>query len=206
MALGLTLKSPRLHHVAEDAFVSAAEAMNQCLASGRKRMGLVFSEPDDSPSTGDRFLGAYLRQQLHLEPKNRIPHCEHRPAPELAEHFLTWLETHRLDAVLAAHAEPILRLFEEAGRKFPRDVKLVALVNDKLNHGFAGIHHAPAEFGALAVDMLVGMLHRGETGLPADAHYVLAPGRWVEGTRPETPAAATAPRRGKEKAGAAVSK
>ncbi len=184
VALGLTLKSPRLHHVAEDAFSSAAEAMNQCLAGGRKRMGFVFSEPDDSPDTGDRFLGAYLRHQLHLAPENRIPHCEYRPAPEFAAHFLNWLDTHRPDTVLATHAEPILRVFEEAGRKFPRGVKLVALVNDKLDHGFAGIHHDPAEFGALAVDMLVGMLHRGETGLPVEAHYVLVPGRWTGGARP----------------------
>ena len=183
VALGLTLKFPRLHHVAEDAFASAAEAMNRCVAAGYKRIGFVFSEADDSPSTGDRYLGAYLRHQLRLPVENRIPHCDYKPSPEFAEPLMRWMEMHKPDAVLATHAEPILKLYEESGRTFPKKMKLIALVNDKLHHGFAGIHHDPAELGTLAVDMVVGMMHRGETGVPKEAHYVLVPGKYVSGDK-----------------------
>jgi LacI family transcriptional regulator len=182
VALGLTLKNPRLHHVAEDAFASAAEAMNQCIAAGYKRVGFVFSEPDDSPNTGDRYLGAYLRHQLRFAPENRIPHCDHRPSPEFGPHFMRWMSEHKPDVVLATHAEPIMKLYADAGKKFPRGVRLVTLVNDKLQHGFAGIHHDPARLGATAVDVVVGMLHRGETGVPDEARYVMVPGHWVEGS------------------------
>lgn len=198
VALGLTLKNPRLHHVAEDAFASAAEAMNRCIAAGDKRVGFVFSEPDDSPNTGDRYLAAYLRHQLRFRPENRIPHCDYRPEPEFAAHFMRWMEAHKPDVVLATHAEPIMRLYADAGKVFPRKVKLVALVNDKLHQGFAGIHHDPAELGALAVDMVVGMMHRGETGIPTEAHYVLVPGRWVDGA---PPAVEKKSRRGAKNAG-----
>jgi LacI family transcriptional regulator len=182
VALGLTLKSPRLHHVAEDAFASAADAMNRCFAAGYRRVGFVFSEPDDSPNTGDRYLGAYFRHQELFSPENRIPHCGYRPMPEFAAHFLSWMKTHKPDVVLATHVEPIVQLYANLGLIFPPKVKLVALVNDKLHHGFAGIYHDPAELGALAVDLVVGMLHRGETGVPRVAHYVLVPGRWEAGT------------------------
>lgn len=181
VALGLTLKSPRLHHVAEDAFASAAEAMNQCIAAGHKRVGFVFSEPDDSPNTGDRYLGAYLRHQLRFAPENRIPHCDFRPGSEFGPHFMRWMNQHKPDAVLATHAEPIMQLYADAGRRFPAGVRLVALVNDKLQHGFSGIYHDPERLGATAVDVVVGMMHRGETGVPEESRYVMVPGRWVEG-------------------------
>jgi DNA-binding LacI/PurR family transcriptional regulator len=181
VALGLTLKSPRLHHVAEDAFATATEAMNQCINAGHKRIGFVFSEPDDSPNTGDRYLGAYLRHQLSLRTADRLPICDYYPGPEFAKKFTDWMARNKPDAVLATHAEPIAKIYRDAGKNFPANVRLVALVNDKLHHGFAGIHHDPAELGALAVDMLVGMMHRGETGVPKEAHYVLVPGKWTPG-------------------------
>jgi hypothetical protein len=31
--------------------------------------------------------------------------------------------------------------------------------------------------------MLVGMMHRGETGLPSEPHHVMVPGCWVEKPR-----------------------
>lgn len=183
VALGLTLTEPDLHRVAEDGFASASEAMQRCLAEGYKRIGFVMTEPDDSPNMGDRWLGAYMRLQLKLEPRNRIPYCEYRPPGEFSEHFMRWFGEHRPDVVLATHADPIVNLLEEHGQNLPHNVKLYLLVNDKLEQGFTGIHLDPGIVGALAVDMVVGMLHRGETGLPTEAHHVLVPGKWTEAGR-----------------------
>ena len=195
VALGLTLTEPDLHRVSEDAFASATEAMSRCLAMGYRRIGFVMSEPDDSPNMGDRWLGAYLRLQYRLAPENRIPFCEYRPEEEFADHFLRWFDTQRPDVVLATHAEPIVNLFQDQGRKLPRGVNLFLLVNDKLEQGFSGIHLDPAIIGSLAVDMVVGMLHRGETGLPTEAHHVLVPGRWIDGPAPQARAAQLRARR-----------
>ena len=57
------------------------------------------------------------------------------------------------------------------------------LVNDKPEQGYAGIYLNPGVVGALAVDMVVGMMHRGETGLPSKPHHVLVPGKWVHGEK-----------------------
>jgi LacI family transcriptional regulator len=187
VALGLTLDRPDLHRVSEDAFASASEAMHRCMAKGYRRIGFVMSEPDDSPNMGDRWLGAFLRLQLRLAPENRIPYCEYRPPREFGGHFLRWFDTHQPDVVLATHAGPILELLAQHGRKLPRGVELYLLINDKLHQGFSGIHLDPGILGSLAVDMVVGMLHRGETGLPTEPHHVMVPGRWVEGAQPTTP-------------------
>jgi LacI family transcriptional regulator len=93
---------------------------------------------------------------------------------------MRWFDTTKPDVVLSTHAEMVVNVFKKRGRKLPNGVKLFLLVNDKLKQGFSGIHLDPAIIGSLAVDMVVGMLHRGETGLPRDPHHVLVPGRWVD--------------------------
>lgn len=180
VAVGLTLIRPDLHRVSEDAFASATEAIARCLARGHRRIGFVIPEPDDSPNMGDRWLGAYLRQQAHMAPEDRLPICDYRPPAEFPAHFLEWFERNRPDVMLASCASPIVELLAARGRKFTRGAKLVLLVNDKPAQGLAGIHLDPGIVGSLAVDMVVGMMHRGETGLPAEPHHVLVPGKWVE--------------------------
>lgn len=184
VALGLTLINPDLHRVSEDAFASAVEAIHQCMAKGHRRIGLVMSEPDDSPNMGDRWLGAFLRLQQRLAPEDRIPFFDFWPADEFGPRFLSWLETHRPDAILAARVDPIVPLLAQARERKMRSVPLYLLVNDKLHQGYSGIHLDPGVVGALAVDMLVGMMHRSETGLPSEPHHVLVPGCWVEKPRP----------------------
>lgn len=180
VALGLTLTKPDLHRVAEDAFASAAIAMQHCLAKGYRRIGFVMSEPDDSPNMGDRWLGAFMRLQLRLALQDRLPYCEYRAAEDFAPHFLQWFEKHRPDVVLATHGDPVAQLLMKPTPRRGHSAKLFLLVNDKPQEGLAGIHLDPGIVGALAVDMLVGMMHRGETGLPTEPHHVLVPGRWVE--------------------------
>ena len=197
VALGLTLTNPDLHRVSEDAFASAIDAVHQCLAKGHRRIGFVMSEPDDSPNMGDRWLGAFLRLQQRFAPEDRIPFCDYRAEGEFGPHFLSWLAAHRPDAILATHGDPVVPLLDKAkGRKL-RSLPLYLLVNDKLHQGHAGMHLDPGIVGALAVDMLVGMMHRGETGLPSEPHHVMVPGRWVDktGARQADKADATSPRR-----------
>ncbi len=188
VALGLTLTRPDLHRVAEDAFASATEAMRQCLARGRRRIGFVMSEPDDSPNMGDRWLGAFLRLQQRQAPEDRIPFCEYRPAGEFEPHFANWLRKYQPDALLATHADPVLHALERAGFGPSRPLELYLLVNDKPALGWPGMRLDPGVVGALAVDMVVGMMHRGETGLPTEPHHVLVPGRWVAGAGESLPA------------------
>ncbi|WAC17943.1 hypothetical protein OVA24_11910 [Luteolibacter sp. SL250] len=46
--------------------------------------------------------------------------------------------------------------------------------------GFAGINQNFEQIGA-AVHSLIGMLHRGELGVPATAQKILIDGTWTDG-------------------------
>lgn len=101
------------------------------------------------------------------------------PANEAS--FRAWFERERPDALLTSHGRPVLPWLERLGRRVPRDVGLIDLAGDHPELECAGVSHDPAKLGALAVEMLVGLLHRNETGVPQDPHEVLLTGEWRDG-------------------------
>lgn len=179
VALGLTLRVPMLHHVTENHFDAAWQGMQRCRERGYRRVGFVFSEANDSPRVGDRWLGAFLAQQQLFPPAGRIPPCPTVPADEKS--FRTWFERTRPDAVLTNHGRPLLAWLAHMGRHVPRDVGLIDLAGDHPELECAGVGHDPAKLGALAVETLVGLMHRNETGVPTAQNEILLTGEWREG-------------------------
>lgn len=180
VALGLTLESPRLHHVAENHFFTTRHSVQQCLDRGYRRIGFAFTTPNDYPRVGDRWLGGFLCQQTRVAPRDRIPPYEDDPHDR--QKFLAWFRRWQPDAILLSRAQPARAWLESAGIRVPQDVGLVELRNEHPEEGHAGVYYDPAKIGSLGVEMLVGLAHRGETGVPADPHEILLAGEWVEGT------------------------
>jgi len=177
VALGMTLRSPVLHHVTENHFNTAWQAMEQCLARNYRRIGFVFSEPIDSPRVSDRWLGAYLSKQSLLPRRDRLPPCPKGPADEASFH--AWFRQHKPDALVVSHAQPVITWLQKLGRQVPRDIGVVDLENHR-QRTCSGVYYEPAKVGALAVEMLVGLMHRNETGVPAVQHEILITGEWRE--------------------------
>jgi LacI family transcriptional regulator len=179
VALGMTLRSPLLHHVTENHFNAAWRSVQECLDRGYKRIGFVYSEADDSPRVGDRWLSAYLGQQSKLPAENRLPVCPQVPAT--AESFQEWFRATRPDALLVTHARPVLKWLKQMRLRVPDDVGLVDLASDHPELGCAGVYHDPAVIGRVGVEMLIGLMHRNETGVPVHQHEVLLNGEWRPG-------------------------
>lgn len=178
VALGMTLRSPQLHHVTENHFATSWQVMEQCRARGYRRVGFLFSEANDSPCVADRWLGAYFLQQVKFPVADRIPLCPGVPTDEPT--FREWFRRERPDAIVVTHAAPVLRWLGALGCEVPRDIGLVEL-QDNPELGASGVYYDPAKIGVLAVEMLVGLLHRNDTGVPHDQHEVMLTGEWREG-------------------------
>lgn len=178
VALGMTLRTPQLHRVTENHFDTVTQAMRQCHERGYRRVGFVFSIPNDSPRVADRWLGAYLAQQRLFRRADRLAVSPEMPVDEVS--FAAWFRRVRPDAILATHARPILGWLRRLGVEVPRDVGIVDL-EEHPSLDCAAMHYDPAKIGALAVEMLVGHMHRSETGVPADSHEILLTGHWREG-------------------------
>ncbi len=179
VALGLTLRSPVLHHVTENHFDTVSQAMTRCFERGYRRIGFVYSEANDSPLVGDRWVGAYLLHRMRWPAADHLPLCPGEPSCE--KDFSRWFKKHRPDAIIATHARPVLDWLTRLRREVPRDVGVIDLENHP-TLDCAGVRYDPAEVGALAVDMLVGLLHRNETGIPvSNQHEVQLTGVWHDG-------------------------
>jgi LacI family transcriptional regulator len=178
VALGMTLRSPGLHRVTENHFDTAWSAMQQCRARGYRRVGFVYSEANDSPAVGDRWLGAYLQQQLQTFPGDQLPVCPGMPTDR--DTFVTWYREHRPDALLVTHAEPVVGWLNSIGCSVPNDVGMVEL-QDNVGGNASGICYDPAAIGAVAVELLAGLMYHNQTGIPENPHEVILAGAWQEG-------------------------
>lgn len=179
VALGMALRSPLLHHVTENHFDTVWQVMEQCRHRGYRRVGFVFSDANDSPCAEDRWLGAFFIQQVKFPIADRVPLCPRAPTDEAT--FREWFIRERPDALVVTHATPVLRWLRALGCDVPRDVGLAEL-QDSREPGVSGVYYDPVKIGALAVEMLVGLLNRNERGIPVDHHEVTLPGTWREGS------------------------
>jgi LacI family transcriptional regulator len=177
VALGMTLRAPILHHVTENHFDTVWQAMDRCRERGYRRVGLLFSDVCDSPRVGHRWVGAYMSQQMQFAPEDRLPVCPDNPTSE--ETFQKWFLKHQPDALLVNNPKLVMKWLEKLDRKVPEDVGLVALEHRR-ELECTGIYYDPAKIGGLAVEMLVGLMHRNETGVPAVQHEILLTGEWRE--------------------------
>lgn len=179
VTVGMTLRAPSLHHIAENHFNAAWESMRQCIARGYKRIGFVFSEANDSPHVGERWLSAYYGQQSRLPAEDRLPVCPGVPADKRT--FARWQMEYEPDALLCTHARPVIEWLRELNVDVPGDVGVVDLAGDHPELNCAGMYNNPAVIGRTAVELLIGLLHRNEYGVPDVSQEILVNGEWREG-------------------------
>lgn len=185
VALGMTLRSPSLHHVTENHFDTVWHSMQRCRELGYHRIGLLYSDSQDSPDVGNRWRSAYLGQQENLASEDRLPICPGNPASKRAFH--RWFQEYEPDALLVNNPKLSIDWLKDSGKRVPRDVGVVG-IGHRCNFECTGVYYDPAQIGGLAVEMLVGLMHRNETGVPAVPHEVLSSGMWKDtGTLPRRP-------------------
>lgn len=180
--LGMTLVNPGLHRVAEDFFAGASEAMRQLRCRGYRRVGFVFSEPDDCKRVSDQWRAAMVWHQIQLSPKDLIPAFEFEKGRDNLIAFRQWMRRTQPDVLLATHGKPVMEWLRAEGLQAPRDIGLAVMNCDQRDSLWSGIFCSSDHLGALAAEMLIGQMYRWETGIPTTPHQVSFCGEWVEGT------------------------
>lgn len=185
VTFGYSLLQPALHLVTTSHYHNMQTCFRNIYQLGYRRPGWVIWD-DISKRVAEQWTAAYRTPAFAGEWENEIPslRLENRPtlfSEENRKIFLKWFETHRPDAILVVDRH-ILDWLREAGVRVPEDVAYVSPSLQESNHDHAGVLEPSLEVGHTAGEFLVGMLNRGEFGIPRIPRRILLDGTWQQGS------------------------
>lgn len=181
VTFGFSLISPRLHLVTSTQYRNAIAATRKMQELGYKRIGLFGSKVHDE-RTDQNFSAGFHIASLRIPASQRVPPLlieEDLPPPKLTKRIRDWIARWRIDGVVSVGG--MQECFLRAGIGVPDELAVALLTVQDQYPGYAGMDEQGARCGAAAVDSLVGMIHRGERGVPEVPYRILIEGKWVDG-------------------------
>ncbi len=178
VAIGYSLSHVPVSRVSHNQFTALGLASRHCRAAGWKRIGLVVPRRVHE-KVEKRWMAACLLDQSEQPAAHRVPPL--LLDDESEAEFARWFLRHEPEIVVGIHLPAILGWLKRLGRRVPEEVNVVGLDRRPEDRGIAGIDQDYDSIGATAIDLLVGMTHRNERGLPAKPVTVLIDGTWVNG-------------------------
>ncbi|MCE0496842.1 MAG: LacI family transcriptional regulator [Methylacidiphilales bacterium] len=186
VTFGYSLVRPKLHLFSAAHYRAMITAMRKLRVMGYRRIGMVTAY--NMNERMDRMWTAAYSAALPV-----LPGSQTIPILQLGErarsarasdkkdhlHVLKWFRAHKPEAIISP-TTPVAEWLIEAGYRLPKDV---AVVNTSLHKEafVSGIVEDSREIGRAAADFLVGMLQRGEYGVPSTPQRVLLEGKWYGG-------------------------
>ena len=177
VVLGKPVVSPPLHSACNDQFSTAFQSVLQASRLGYRRPALVLA-PGVDKNVGWRFSGGYraaIGDCPRMVDAGVFPFDSSRRA-----RFARWFKQERPDVLIGAHAE-VLEWVRDLGFDVPGDTGLINLDKNSERPAWAGINQHQPLVGAAGVNLLVGRLHRNETGIPEAPYCAVIPGTWEDG-------------------------
>lgn len=175
VTIGYSLLEPLLHRTAPHHFEAVLDASRRLWNRGYTRIGLCL-DAATSPCVNDLWLaGALLTGRHNPSAPLKVFLYDETSLRDVP----AWMAEERLQAVLS---DDTRTLRSPAGlRARERDaVDYVTLNWIQTDADGPGINQRPDAIGAAAIDQLVGLLQRGEFGVPRIPVTSMIDGEWVE--------------------------
>ncbi len=175
-----SLLAPNLHSVTPNHFDNTLTVCRALTGAGFRRIGLAVSR-DWNERVKFRWTGGIAWQNLFGGTQPVPPLVTAHPGPDLeAEEFARWLQQERPDAIItdaSIRTEVAAELDALPRRLRPK----IITMNWPDAACDAGIDQRPEHVGAAAIDVLAGLLVRGEKGVPVLPNTTMIDGLWVAG-------------------------
>jgi len=177
---GVRTRKPALSFACTDHHIIALRAFEQALELGYKRPGLVLDESIDQ-LVERRFTAGYQTGQSTLPIKQRLqPFYRVSEAEEDSTLFQNWLMKENPDVIFTLYNK-VRDWVEKLGFRVPEHIGLIQLEHRDSAPDWAGMNQHNDVCGEAAIDMVISMLHRGESGVPPYPRATLISGSWVNG-------------------------
>lgn len=172
-AIGYTMLRPALHRASPHQFQGMQLTLNTLRLRGYKHIGVALGKRVSKIVAKNWIAAVLLFQYNHGRSAATCLVYEESDRQELTH----WLKTGKPDAMIVSDVF-LIEWIKEMGIRIPEDMGVVPL---ERHPGYAGLDQKPAMVGAAAIDLVVGMIQRNETGLPPDPKVVMVEGTWIEG-------------------------
>lgn len=172
-AIGYSMTRPALHRACPHQYQGMQLVLTTLRQRGYQRIGVALGKRVTKLVAQFWIASVLMFQHLHGAGAATFLVYEESDRKELQ----TWLGRQRPDALVVSDVA-LIEWLRETGVRAPEDVGL-ALLERYPEH--AGLDQKPGMVGAAAIDMIVGMIQRNETGLPADPKVLMVEGAWLDG-------------------------
>jgi LacI family transcriptional regulator len=179
VALDESMDTPVFHCARHDHFNAMLLLLHSLENQGYRRIGFFMSRKLEV-RTRHRWYAAYLLWRNMRGFQHDLPAFIYDELDE--ETGLRWIEECKIDAIVGSGTSTYENLCE-MGVKIPSRLGL-AVLNSPDNYeriALSGIDQTGEMLGETGVDMLVGMIHRGEKGIPETPSQRICEGVWVRG-------------------------
>jgi len=178
VALGYTMAWPQLNMVTNHHFQAMETVVRQVRAHGYRRIGLAVHHRHGWRSN-HAWTGAFLALQQFWPAEQQVPVMALEGV--LSTRISEWVKKYRLDAVISH--DSVASVLETLGFRIPQDIGFATFMgsSEEASSYWAGIDENAYQTGAAAVDLVVGMIHRGERGVPKVRQCLLVEASWREG-------------------------
>lgn len=179
VAHGLSLAHPVFHRTSNDHYQSMMLVMAECRRRGYKRPGFVL----DTATSGRlefRWEAAFQFAGARLGFEMKIPALG-LPSRWEPDEMCQWIKQHKPDVVITLMLEDQVRELVKREVRIPEKVGLVSLSVAEPDSPLSGVYQNPSAMGAVAVDQLINMVERNETGVPINPITLTLGGQWNPG-------------------------
>lgn len=177
---GVRTHAPTLSFCCVDHHALVLQACEQVLALGYRRPALVIDDRIDRLVERRFSSGMFIGQQA-LAPAERIaPFHDVEAARTDPGLFYAWFQREKPDVIFTLY-NVVRRWLEARGLRVPADVGLIQLERRRDHTDWAGLEQHNDRTGEAAVDMVIGLLHANELGVPAYPRATMIGATWVSG-------------------------
>ena len=177
---GVRTRDPALSFTCVDHHILALRAFERALELGYRRPGLVLDRTIDD-LVENRFSAGYQCGQMPLPKARQLqPFFDVEAATENPQRFKKWLDREQPDVIFTLY-NVVRHWLNDLGYSVPKQMGLVQLEWRDSRPDWAGMDQHNDVTGEAAVDMLIGMIHRGETSISQFPRATLIGPTWVDG-------------------------
>ncbi len=177
---GVRTRGPALSFACVDHHILALRAFEKAAALGYRRPGLVL-DPIIDKVVDHRISAGYRCGQEQLPKTRRLsPFFQLDAARVNPRLFGDWLKHQQPDVIFTLY-NVVRHWLDDLGYSIPADIGLIQFEWRADCPDWAGLDQHNDITGEAAVDMLIGMIHRGENGIPAYPRATLIGPTWIDG-------------------------